>query len=258
MIDIADPPTEDMVQAIHTGQLPIVKGLLHDNPAMATTRFGTRDPHGVALTLLHVATDPPGHYPHCAETIAVLAAAGAEVSAPCTGPFPETPLHWAACCNDVEALDALLDAGADIEAQGASYDGGTPLADAVGLGQWQAARHLIDRGARTTLGQAAALGLRHRILDCFPDASPPAQEERNAGFWYACHGGQFVAAVYLHGQGAELDWRPPWTELTPLDAARRHHARDLVRWLLGLGARSAAELESRSRRIPAAMESRRG
>ncbi|WP_205786721.1 ankyrin repeat domain-containing protein [Specibacter cremeus] len=215
---------------------------MHDNPALAAGRFGATDPHGVARTLLHLATDPPGHYPHCAQTIALLAAAGAEVNAPCTGPFPETPLHWAASSNDTEALDALLDAGADMEAPGGVVDGGTPLADAIGFGQWQAARHLIERGARTTLAQAAAVGLRRRILECLPDAAPPSQEELNAGFWHACHGGQYVVAVYLHGHGVDVNWRPSWDNLTPLDAARRSHATDVVQWLRSLGARPAEDL----------------
>ena len=42
-------------------------------------------------------------------------------------------------CDDVELIDMLLDAGADIDAPGAVIGGGTPLADAVAFGQWQAA-----------------------------------------------------------------------------------------------------------------------
>ena len=37
----------------------------------------------------------------------------------------ETPLHWAASCDDVAVLDALLDAGADIHAPGAVIGGGS-------------------------------------------------------------------------------------------------------------------------------------
>jgi uncharacterized protein len=242
VIDLESPPAHAVVQAIHAGDPLTLKLLLRKNPGMATARFGPANPRGSERTLLHVATDWPGHYPHGAETVAVLAEAGAEVSAPCTGPYAETPLHWAASSNDVEVLEALLDAGADIEAPGAVFYGGTPLADAVGFGQWQAARHLIEDGARTTLWQAAALGLRSRIRGCFPDGAHPAQDEVNAGFWYACHGGQFNAAIFILEEGASLNWIPQWEELTPLDAARRRGANDLAEWLRTHGAKSATEL----------------
>ena len=90
---------------------------------------------------------------------------GADVNARFTGPHGETPLHWAASSDDIEALDALLDAGADIETDGAVIGGGTAMADAVAFGQWNAARRLLERGARTNLWQAAALGLVDRVRD---------------------------------------------------------------------------------------------
>jgi ankyrin repeat protein len=49
------------------------------------------------------------------------------------------PLHWAASSNDVVAIDALLDLGADIEAAGAIFTGGAPLSDAVVFANWEAA-----------------------------------------------------------------------------------------------------------------------
>jgi 3-Oxoacyl-[acyl-carrier-protein (ACP)] synthase III C terminal/Ankyrin repeat len=94
-----------------------------------------------------VVTDWPGHYPNRAATVAALVAAGAEVNARFTGPHAETPLHWAASSDDVPVLDALLDAGADIDAPGAVIGGGAPLSDATAFGQWNAARRLVERGA---------------------------------------------------------------------------------------------------------------
>lgn len=47
-----------------------------------------------------------------------------------TARFGETPLHWADSSDDVEVLDALLDAGTDPEAPGAVIAGGPPLEDA--------------------------------------------------------------------------------------------------------------------------------
>jgi ankyrin repeat protein len=105
--------------------------------------------------------DWPGHIPNGARTVAALIAAGAEANAPpihsSHAAHEETPLHWAASSDDVAVLDALLDGGADIEAPGAVFTGGTPMSDAVVLAQWHAARRLLERGAQTTIWQAAAL-----------------------------------------------------------------------------------------------------
>ena len=122
-------------------------------------------------------TDWPGNVPEAAAKIRALVAAGADVNARFTGPHSETPLHWAASSDDIDALDALLDAGADIEADGAVIGGGTPIADAVAFGQWNAARRLLERGARTNLWQAAALGLLDRVRD---ESAAPRRPKRTS------------------------------------------------------------------------------
>jgi uncharacterized protein len=216
--------------------------LLAGHPGLATARLGEEEPGGTSRTLLHVATDWPGHFPNGAATVALLVAAGADVNARFRGEHEETPLHWAASSNDVEALDALLDAGADIEAPGGVIGGGTPLADARAFGQWRAAHRLVERGAQTTIDDAATLGLQDCLERYFTGSTPPGPEEVNRAFWGACHGGQQQCAAYLLDRGAELDWIPPWEELTPLDVARRSGAVELVGWLRGRGARSATEL----------------
>lgn len=188
-----------------------------------------------------------------AATIALLLESGADVNARCSGPHHETPLHGPASSDDVEALDALLDAGADIDASGAVIAGGTPLDDAVAFGQWRAARRLVERGARTAIWHAAALGLMDRVGEYFTSGGPPARHpwggaspgsrnEITVAFWSACHGGQREAAQYLLDKGAELNWPSPWDGLTPLDAARRSDASEVVEWLISLGAKSAREL----------------
>jgi ankyrin repeat protein len=189
---------------------------------------------------LHVATDWPGHFPNGPAVVAALVEAGADVNAAFEGgDHAETPLHWAASSDDVEVLDALLDAGADIEAPGAVIGGGTPVADAVAFGQWRAARRLAERGARTNLWQSAALGLMDRLDDRLVGASA---DEVTEAFWQACHGGQREAAEYLLGQGADLNW-VGYDEQTPLDiAASQEHGDEVVRWLRGIGAKAAAEL----------------
>lgn len=147
--------------------------------------------------------------------------------------------------DDVEVLDALLDAGADIDAPGAVVAGGSPLRDATAFGQWSAARRLVERGARTTSFDAAALGLVDRLEADFA-LGRPAEEELDDAFWAACHGGQRQTAEYLLARGPDLGFIPGWEELTPLDAAARSGATDVLRWLRAHRARSAVELRQDS------------
>jgi hypothetical protein len=120
--------------AIQKGDLETLRRLLHEHPELVTARLGDESE---ARTLLHVATDWPGHFPNGPEIVELLIEAGADVNASFVGSHAETPLHWAASSDDIAVLDALLDGGADLEAPGSVLGGGTPIADAVGCGQWQ-------------------------------------------------------------------------------------------------------------------------
>jgi uncharacterized protein len=226
-MDPEDPLAVAATEAIRTGDAVALAELLREHPELATVRLG--DPQDGARTLLHVVTDWPGHVPQAGAKVAALVAAGADVDAPFTGPHTETPLHWAASSDDIEALDALLDAGADVEAQGAIVAGGTPIADAVAFGQWAAARRLLERGARTTLWQAAALGLVDRVRDELRHTSPSRDELTNA-LWCAAHGGQRATAEVLLERSADPAW-VGYDGLTPAAAAERSDAHELAAWL---------------------------
>jgi uncharacterized protein len=251
-----DPLAVAAVRAIHSGDVDALKELLAANPGLATARIGGDTKTNrceKSRTLLHVATDWPGHYPNGPQTVAALVAAGADVNARFAGPHTETPLHWAASSDDVAVLDALLDHGADMEAPGAVIGGGTPIADAAAFGQWKTAQRLVERGAKTSLWEAAALGLMDRVKEHFAGAelvpwsprpsqpSDQAPDEVTHAFWCACHGGQQPAAEYLLGHGADMNWIG-YDQLTPLDAARRSCANALVAWLIHRGAKSTEEL----------------
>lgn len=233
--------------AIKEGDLPALRTLLSQNRDLATAFITSTGPEGLpeGRTLLHIATDWPGHYPNVAATIQLLASAGADVSAPFRGvPHKETPLHWAASNDDVAALDALLAQGAAIEAPGSVLGGGPPLADAVGFKQWRAAAWLVEHGAAVTLEQAASLGLTERVETMLSslDGVPAGEEDRvSKAFWYACHGGRLDAARLLGRHGADVNWRPPWAEDTrPLDAAREGGNEELVLWLQEQGAQTGS------------------
>jgi ankyrin repeat protein len=239
-LDTQEPLAVAATGAIHAGDVAALKRLLQEHPDLVTARLGDDDPDGMSRTLLHVATDWPGHFPNVAATIVALVEAGADVNARFRGPHAETPLHWAASSNDVDALDALLDVGADIEAEGGVIGGGTALADARAFGQWEAAHRLVERGAETSLQDAATLGLMGRIEEFLAADPPPSQDEINMAFWGSCHGGQRNAAELLLEHGAELNWIAPWENLTPLDAAERSEAGELAEWLRARGGKSAS------------------
>lgn len=233
-----------VVVAIRGGDLAALRRLLADHPGLATACIASDGSHcGSGMrSLLHIATDWPGHYPEVGRTIAELVRAGADVNARFVGAHAETPLHWAASSDDVEAIDALLDAGADIEAPGAVIAGGTPLTDARAFKQWRAAERLVQRGAKTTLVDAATLGLLDRVEAHFATVPPPTAEEVNCAFWGACHGGRQNCAQYLLERGAGLNWIVPWEPLTAFDAALRSEEHGLAEWLCSHGAVSANNL----------------
>ena len=222
------------VEAVRAGDVAALERLLAESPELASERVEG------ARTLLHVVTDWPGHFPGGPAVVDALIRRGADVNARFLGHHTETPLHWAASSNDVAVLDALLDRGADIEADGAVIGGGTPLSDAVAFGCWKAARRLVERGAKVTLWQAAALGLLPRLEAFWDMADRPSPAHVTNAFWSACHGGQRGAAEYLFARGADVNWIGH-DRLSPLDAARRSGAEELVTWLRSQGAVSASQ-----------------
>ena len=236
-----DPVALTLIQAIHTGDLEVLRRLLAEHPGLANARIeGAR---GGAKTPLHVVTDWPGYFPNGPAAVAILGDAGADVDAPAEGGSPqaETALHWAASSDDVEVARALIDAGADIEAPGASIAGGGPLDDAVGYGCWQVARLLVERGARVDrLWHAAALGMTPRVEELLAATPAPTPQDVTDAFYQACAGGQRRTAAYLLDRGADINGRPSWGGGTPLDAASGVETcrQLLIAWLKAQGARS--------------------
>ena len=214
--------------AIHDGNVGEVVRLIDAHPGIAA------EPISVLRnrTPLHVCADWPGYFPNAPRIVRLLVAAGAD---PDVGaPEDETPLHWAASSDDVDVAEALLDAGADIEARGSSIAGGAALENAVGYGCWHVGRLLLERGARVEhLWQAAALGLTERVEQFLAADPPPNAERISEAFWQACSGGQRRMAEFLLERGADLNYRPEYSEQSALEAAGSSDTRRgvLVDWL---------------------------
>jgi uncharacterized protein len=248
-IPSSDPVASELIQLIRLGKIGELGATLTAKPGLVQATILERSlacgsTEFTGRSLLHIATDWPGHFPSVDQTIKLLVELGADVNARFIGKHQETPLHWAASCDDCAALDALLDGGADINATEGVIAGGTPLMDATAFGQWKAARRLVERGAAVSLWDAAALGLLDRAQAHFREEVRPDADKINSAFWGACHGGQLATAEFLLQQGADLNW-VGYDRLTPLDAAVHSKAESVVLWLRQLGARATSEIGSR-------------
>ena len=87
----------------------------------------------------------------------------------------------------------------------------------------------MERGARTSLWQAAALGLVDRVQQQLAETSPGREELDNA-LWCAAHGGQRATAELLLARGADPAWLGH-DGLTAATAAERAGAHELATWL---------------------------
>ncbi|MBV8577430.1 MAG: ankyrin repeat domain-containing protein [Acetobacteraceae bacterium] len=229
-----EPLAIALTSALKQGEVDRLGRLLGAEPELATCVV--RD-QKAGRTPLHLFADWPGHIPNAEAIVQMLVAHGADLDAPVVGArHQETPLHWAASNDDVELIDALLDAGADIEHGGSSIDDGPPLSCAVGYGQWAGARRLVERGAKTQLWHEAALGMMEQVAHRLDTAPSLGSNELSGSLWNACHGGQLAMAKFLHARGADLNWPAPWSHQTPLDIAEKAGQREIVAWLIANGA----------------------
>ena len=98
----------------------------------------------------------------------------------------------------------------------------------------EAARRLLERGARINLWQAVALGPADRVEEALARTPPPAQEALDNALWCAAHGGQRTTAELLLDRGADPGWAGH-DGLTAAAAAERSGAHELAHWLRAQG-----------------------
>jgi uncharacterized protein len=215
-----------LLRALKQGDVPTLRRLLDDDPDLARARVNSCPP-------LHHYADAPGHRPHPVTVVHALVAAGADIDAHARDTWHhETALHWAASNDDVALIDALLDAGADIEHPGSSIDHGPPIQSALGYAQWKAVRRLWERGATFGLSHAAVLGEMALVVALVERSTPPPEaDDISVAFWNACRAGQRDVARYLLAHGAEREWPAPWDGSTPRDTAASQGHHHVVAWL---------------------------
>ncbi|MBT5874262.1 MAG: hypothetical protein HOH43_12655 [Candidatus Latescibacteria bacterium] len=218
----------------------------------------TSDSGYSGYTLLHYAAGGDTlRHPDPTPAIRSLLAAGAEVNNALQG--GATPLHFAASLNHMQALGALLNAGADVtlEAEGT---GGTPLVHALFYGCTGAAEALSkyvvapdNLRVRSGLGHceqiekffksdgtmmplAGSSRGFYRPHDEFPEwcTSDSPQEVIDEAFVYASLNGRLEVLGLLLSHGAQISAKPYF-------ASALHHAAwngypDVVAWLLERGA----------------------
>jgi ankyrin repeat protein len=134
----------------------------------------------------------------------------------------KTALHEAAEHDEADVVEALINAGADIDAR--TDWGATPLDWAGVLGSRAAADVLIAHGARLTLESASGLGIDHEITG-----------DPTAAFVLACRNGHTTIACRLLEHGADINGRGFFNAPALHWAAINGHA-DTVRFLLERGA----------------------
>ncbi len=227
----AEPLAMEVVRAIKTGDLDSLQRLLAANPGLVGAQIG--DARG-SRSLLHLVTDWPGFFPNGPAVVKMLITAGADPNAT-TG---ETALHWAASSDDVEVAEALIVGGANLEVQGGSIAGGTPLENAIGYGCWRVARLLVRHGAKVEkLWHAAAMGMTCVLEKRFQESPAPSIEEVNHAFWQGCRGGYRRTVEYLFARGADINWIPDYARETAMETASgtgMDTGREaLVNWLRG-------------------------
>jgi ankyrin repeat protein len=234
-----EPLAVEITAAVQRGQADEVARLLERYPDLPRAWVVKDGEAAGSRTLLHLFADWPGHRRNPREIVRALNDAGADLNASTDG--GEAPLHWAASNDDVELVDALLDAGADIDVPGSIIGGLGPIADAAAFGGWRAGQRLVERGARTNIYQAAAFGLIDRVQTELAGGPHLHAERLTTAFWAACRGGHQEIAALLLAEGADINWIG-WTGETPLDVAQEAEAVDLAAWLKARGARTAAEI----------------
>jgi len=148
-------------------------------------------------------------------------------------PFGETLLIRAVHTRDRDTVDAVLDAGADINQGSHWWAGSFSVLDNASEDS-ALVRHLLDRGAHLDAPMAAGLGM-FDALKAIIASDPSAVNARGGDGQMPLHRAKTVeTAEFLLAHGAEIDARDIDHESTPAQYAIRER-QDVARYLVSRG-----------------------
>ncbi|MFN7996135.1 MAG: ankyrin repeat domain-containing protein [Bryobacteraceae bacterium] len=206
---------ESAVDAIVSGHLEALKGLLREDPDLVRAR-STREHHS---TLLHYVSangveDFRQKTPkNIVEIATLLLDSGADVNAESdayggrstTLGLTATSIHPQTAGVQLALLDLLIAHGAIIDGPGA----GSAVNGCLHNGRGEAAEFLASRGARLDLEAAAGVGrldIVRLFLDDAGDLKPTAtHRQRMDGFAWACEFGRNRVIEFLLDRGVEVN-----------------------------------------------------
>lgn len=147
------------------------------------------------------------------------------------GSFDQQALLIAAACGSRDVIDALLDAGANVNVRSRWWAGGFGVLD---VADPALVPYLIDRGAEVDANAAAKLGLLE-TLDRLLSARPALVHARGGDGQTPLHVASTVAiAQRLLDRGADIDAHDIDHESTPAQYLVRDH-QDVTRYLISRG-----------------------
>jgi ankyrin repeat protein len=139
--------------------------------------------------------------------------------------------------KNLEMIDSLLDAGANINARTRWWAGGFGVLDSSGP---ELTRYLIERGAYVDAHAAARLGMLDRLKELI-QADPGLVHARGGDGQTPLHfAANIEIAAYLLDHGAEIDARDIDHESTPAQYMAGHWPRrpEVARYLISRGAQT--------------------
>ena len=149
--------------------------------------------------------------------------------------FNGTALNMAAGRNDRAMVDALIDAGADLELKSDWWAGPwSAVQSALNYGHDELAAHLIDRGAKLDVHGAAGLGRRDVLCEMLDQDRSLVSATGGDGCQPLHFAGTTECAASLLERGAEIDARDVDHFSTPAQYLCKHRP-EVSRYLLDSG-----------------------